>query len=311
MAEQMQTIRKRMKGVESTERITGAMKLVSAAKLRRARAVYDSSKLYMDRLLDSMRRIFADTSYVPGKYLEDGRQRQKRCYVVITSSNGLCGSFNGNVIRAAEDALAAWGGDADHVKMVTIGSKGREYFAHHGAEILMSHDAPADTVTFQETQEISGPLLQRYLEGEIDEIDMIYTAYVNPLRQEVRCRRLLPLDAAVIAGSGHGTGRQQGINSRNVLAEGRPGDGHPLIEYEPSAEAVFDYLVPQYIELMLYSTCIESAACEYAARRTAMESANDNAKEILDKLQLAYNHARQAQITDEIIEIVAGSGAAQ
>lgn len=298
MAEQMQTIRKRMRGVESTERITGAMKLVSAAKLRRARAIYDSSKRYMDRLLDSMRRIFADTSYVPDRYLDDGRPRSKRCCVVITSSNGLCGSFNGNVIRAAEEALAAWGGSADHLKMVTIGSKGREYFAHHGVEILMSHDAPADTVTFQETQAISGPLLSRYLAGDIDEIDMIYTAYVNPLRQEVRQKRLLPLDAAAIAGD-IGDGRAAVERSRS------------LIEYEPSAEAVFDYLVPQYIELMLYSTCIESAACEYAARRTAMESANDNAREILDKLQLAYNHARQAQITDEIIEIVAGSGAAQ
>lgn len=298
MAEQMQTIRKRMRGVESTERITGAMKLVSAAKLRRARAVYDSSKRYMDRLLDSMRRIFADTSYVPDRYLDDGRPRSKRCCVVITSSNGLCGSFNGNVIRAAEEALAAWGGSADHLKMVTIGSKGREYFAHHGVEILMSHDAPADTVTFQETQAISGPLLSRYLAGDIDEIDMIYTAYVNPLRQEVRQKRLLPLDAAAIAGD---------IRDGRAAVE----RGRSLIEYEPSAEAVFDYLVPQYIELMLYSTCIESAACEYAARRTAMESANDNAREILDKLQLAYNHARQAQITDEIIEIVAGSGAAQ
>lgn len=310
MAEQMQTIRKRMKGVESTERITGAMKLVSAAKLRRARAVYDHSRLYMGELLDSMRRIFADTSYVPGKYLEGSRRPEKRCYVVITSSNGLCGSFNGNVIRAAEEALSAWGGDADHVKMVTIGSKGREYFAHHGAEILMSHDAPADTVTFQETQEISGPLIQRYLEGEIDEIDMIYTAYVNPLCQEVRCKRLLPLETEVIAGSGN-TEEEQRVKRRAASPEGKSGGGHPLIEYEPSAEAVFDYLVPQYIELMLYSTCIESAACEYAARRTAMESANDNAREILDKLQLAYNHARQAQITDEIIEIVAGSGASQ
>ncbi len=291
MAEQMQSIRKRMRGVENTERITGAMKLVSAAKLRRARAVYDSSRLYMDRLLDSMGEIFADTSYVPAKYLAGGRRPEKRCYVVVTSSNGLCGSFNGNVIREAEEALAAWGGHEGNVKMVTIGSKGREHFSHHGVEILMSHDAPADTVTFQESRAISSPLIRRYLDGEIDEVDMIYTAYVNPLCQGVRSRRLLPLDADVIAGDGQGR--------------------HPLIEYEPSAEAVFDYLVPQYIELMLYSTCIESAACEYAARRTAMESANDNAREILDQLQLAYNHARQAQITDEIIEIVAGSGASR
>ncbi len=328
MAEQMQAIRKRMRGVESTERITGAMKLVSAAKLRRARSVYDSSKRYMDRLLDSMRQIFADTAYVPDRYLDDGRKRSKRCYVVITSSNGLCGSFNGNVIRAAEEALEAWRSGMDDLKMVTIGSKGREYFAHHGVEILMSHDVPADTVTFQETQAISGPLIRQYLAGDIDEINMIYTAYVNPLQQEVRTKRLLPLDTAAIAGEPAIDGLGQSAAERSQIIDlGVPrmrpaaslpshnsaidGLGLHLIEYEPSAEAVFDYLVPQYIELMLYSTCIESAACEYAARRTAMESANDNAREILDKLQLAYHHARQAQITDEIIEIVAGSGAAQ
>lgn len=304
MAEQIQAIRKRMRGVASTERITGAMKLVSAAKLRRARAVYDSSRLYMDRLLDSMRRIFADTSYVPDRYLAGKRTPEKRCYVVITSSNGLCGSFNGNVIRAAEEALNASGSRPGRVSMVTIGAKGRAYFAHHGVEILMAHDAPADTVTFQESQAISGPLIRRYLDGEIDEIDMVYTTYVNPLCQEVRLKRLLPLDTAVLEGDGCS-------GDRAASPGGKPCGGHPLIEYEPSAEAVFDYLVPQYIELMLYSTCIESAACEYAARRTAMESANDNAREILDQLQLAYNHARQAQITDEIIEVVAGSGAAQ
>ncbi|MFQ9892201.1 MAG: F0F1 ATP synthase subunit gamma [Emergencia sp.] len=151
----------------------------------------------------------------------------------------------------------------------------------------MEHDAPADTVTFEETRNVSQPLMEMYLRGEIDEIDIVYTSYVNTLRQEVVVKKLLPLDIAKL---------EEGTFARPI-------------EYEPSAEEVFTYLIPKYIELMIFSACIESATCEYAARRTAMENANDNAQDMLADLQLAYNHARQADITDEIIEIVAGSQA--
>ena len=196
-------------------------------------------------------------------------------------------AFNRKGIRARGE-LAAYDGGREHVRLVTIGSKGKDYFLHHDVEIIQTHDAPADTVTFSETREISGPLIDMYLAGEIDEIDIVYTAYINTLRQEVTVKRLLPLEIPERK-------EEQKFNMP--------------VEYVPSAAEVFGYLVPKYVELMIFNTCIESATCEYAARRTAMENANDNAKDMLSQLQLAYNHARQAEITDEIIEIVAGSEA--
>lgn len=288
MAEQMQSIQRRIKSIGSTERITNAMKLVSAAKLRKAKNAYESSRLYLGRLLASIQETFADVEDVPLRFLSGSREIKTKGYVLITSSNGLCGSFNGNVIRTMAQKLSEYGEDHSRVKMVTIGSKGKEYFAHHGVEILLEHDAPADTVTFEETKEISRPLMELYLKGEIDEIDIVYTSYINTLRQEVVIKKLLPID----------------------IDREKPAGGYTNpIEYGPSAEEVFSYLVPKYIELMIFNTCIESATCEYAARRTAMENANDNARDMLSDLQLEYNHARQSEITDEIIEIVAGSEA--
>lgn len=285
MADKMQNIQRRIKSIGSTERITNAMKLVSAAKLRKARNVFESTRRYMGTLLASMQRILDDTPDVPDEFLVGSREIKKKCYLLITSSNGLCGSFNGNVIRAMEEELARTGSSVGETKLITVGTKGKEYFAARGAEILIEHDAPADTVTFEETKDVSGPLMEMYLKGEIDEIDIVFTSYINPLRQEVVVRKLLPLNIA------------------------QPEEGNYVrpIEFEPSPVEVFTYLIPKYIELMIFSACIESAACEYAARRTAMENANDNARDMLADLELQFNHARQSAITDEIIEIVAGS----
>ncbi len=289
MAEQMQNIQRRIKSIGSTERITNAMKLVSAAKLRKAKAVFESSRLYLGRILESIQATLEDVEDIPAEYLSGSRQINNKCYILITSSNGLCGSFNANVIRLMSEQLSAYGNDYSHVKLVTIGSKGKDYFAHHGAEILMEHDAPADTVTFEETKEITLPLLEMYQKGEIDEIDIVYTSYINTLHQEVVVKKVLPVDVSK--------------NNEETQRYSR------VVEYEPSAEEVFSYLIPKYIEVLIFSACIESATCEYAARRTAMENANDNARDMLAELKLEYNHARQAEITDEIIEIVAGAEA--
>lgn len=290
MAEQMQSIQRRMKSIHSTERITNAMKLVSAAKLRKSKMAFESAQIYLRDLVMAIRHTFDEEENMPNCFLAGSRELKTKCLVVITSSNGLCGSFNSNVIKATEEELKRSGIERDHVKMATIGSKGKDYFVHRGVEIMLEHNAPADTVTFEESKAISGPLIDAYLKGEIDEINIVYTAYINPLRQEVRVKKLLPID---------------------ILETEEPVKYKHVVSYEPSAEEVFRYMVPKYIELVIFGACIESATCEYAARRTAMESANDNAKEMLEALQLAFNHARQAAITNEIIEVVAGSEANQ
>lgn len=291
MAEHMHDIKRRIKSISSTERITNAMKLVSASKLRKAKAAYENSRGYMSGILENIRGVFEDIEDIPEVFVEGSREVKKRCYVLITSSNGLCGSFNSNVIRTLESELKRDNAGPDDALLVTIGTKGRDYFARRGYRILMAHDAPADTVDYAETKEISEPLIGMYLDGKIDEVKIIYTEYINTLKQEPAALQLLPV-------------KRESIDS---LSEGKK--LNHVIEYSPGPEEVFNYLVPKYLELMVFSVCMESATCEYAARRSAMENANDSARDMLSSLQTKYNHARQAAITDEIIEIVAGSEA--
>ncbi|OLR56088.1 ATP synthase F1 subunit gamma [Hornefia porci] len=285
MAEQMQDIKRRIKSINSTERITNAMKLVSAAKLRRAKAIYEHSKLYLDRIIESIDEAFDNGQKVPKELILGSREMKTSCYVIITSSTGLCGSFNGNVIREAEATIRRKGREA---VLVDIGSKGREYFERRGYDVIIEHDPPADTVDYEEVKKLVRPLFEKYMSGEIDEIVLVYTSYVNTLKQEVVRKRILPVDIS-----------KRSVKSSNIN----------VIEYEPSVNEVFRYLVSKYMEMTLYSAVIESATCEHAARRQAMENANDNASDMLKLLMTEYNRARQSQITNEIIEIVSGSEA--
>ncbi|MDD6043750.1 MAG: ATP synthase F1 subunit gamma [Eubacteriaceae bacterium] len=288
MAEMMQDIKRRIKSVGSTERITNAMKLVSASKLRKAKNSFEHSKTYMGKIFESMADALSQVECVPREYLLGGRETKNVCYVLITSSNGLCGSFNTTVIKALEDKLEEV---SQPVKLVTIGTKGKDYFQRRGLDIVMTHDDPADSISFDEARRIADPLMSMYERGEIDEISIVYTSYINTLRQEPVVQRILPFD-------------EEELYDDNL----RSGIYHEM-EYEPSAEAVFRYMIPKYLEMKIYNAALESATCEHAARRTAMENANDNARDMLSALQVHYNRARQAEITDEIIEIVAGSEA--
>lgn len=285
MAEQMEDIKRRIKSISSTERITNAMKLVSASKLRKTKAAYTKSQMYLNRIIESMAETLENEEELPRELIFGRKEIKTTCYIVLTSSNGLCGSFNSNVIKTMERNLYNHKGN---VKLVTIGSRAKDYFGRRGHEILMDAAAPAESITFEKTRDISKPLSEMYQNGEIDEINVVYTSYVNTLKQEVVTRKLIPLEPSET--SAGATYKKQ-------------------VEYEPSSEDVFNYLIPKYLELVIYSVAIESATCEYAARRSAMETANDNAKDMLDSLQMYYNRARQAEITDEIIEIVAGSEA--
>lgn len=290
MAEQIQDIKRRIKGINSTAHITNAMKLVSAAKLRRAKGVYEHSKLYLNRIIESIDEIFDNVPQIPRDYVLGAREIKKTCYVVITSNTGLCGSFNGNVIRTAEKAIL----ESKHdVTLVNIGSKGKEYFEHRGRNLLMTYDLPTESIDYDKVKEISNPLIEKYMGREIDEIVLIFTSYINTLKQEVVEKHILPVDVE---------GRNNNCSTNKK--------GHTnMIEYEPGIEEVFRYMVGKYVEMTLYNAVIESATCEHAARRQAMENASDNAHDMLMLLQMQYNRARQSQITGEIIEIVSGSEA--
>lgn len=278
-------IKRRIKSVTSTEHITNAMKLVSAAKLRKAKSTFDSTNQYSHYVISSIADIFQDTEDVPEKYLEGTREIVNTCFIVITSGRGLCGSFNTNVIKEAERQIED---DPQRSLIIAIGSKGKEYFEKRGKYIYSEYLMPAEDISFAETRQISKSVIDLYERGVVDRIVIISTAFVNNLEQEVRSIQLLPFKV-------------------NIDEDAVP--IHKEVEYGPSIDAVFNYLVPKYTEMLLYGAIVESATCEHAARRIAMENATDNARDMLGKLSLSYNRARQAAITNEIIEVVSGSEA--
>ena len=260
-SDNMQDIKRRIKSVTSTEHITNAMKLVSAGKLRKAKAIFEKTNENSHYITHTIAEIFNNSKEIPEHYLAGNREIKTTCYIVVTSCRGLCGGFNTNVLKAAQHEIDL---DWEEPLIIAIGDRGKEYF------------------------EMSAPVIDMYNRGEIDEVMLIYTSFISSMEQEVKTVTLLPFEIE---------------SDPDIMKNSKP------VEYEPSVEAVFNYLVPKYVEMMIHAAVVESATCEHAARRTAMENATDNAREMLEQLSLNYNRARQSAITDEIIEIVAGSEA--
>ena len=282
----MQDIKRRIKSVTSTEHITNAMKLVSAGKLRKAKAIFEKTNENSHYITHTIAEIFnSSPDDIPQEYLLGSREIKTTCYIIVTSCRGLCGGFNSNILKEAQREI-----DADWEKPVifAIGSKGKEYFEKRGYEVYDDYLAPPENISFLETRAMSIPIIEMYNKGEIDEVVLIYTSFISSMEQEVKNVTLLPFEIE---------------NDPDIMKHSKQ------VEYEPSVREVFNYLVPKYVEMMIHAAVVESATCEHAARRMAMENATDNAREMLDKLSLNYNRARQAVITDEIIEIVAGSEA--
>lgn len=283
----MRDIKRRIKSVQSMEHITNAMKLVSAAKLRKAKNIFDKTQANFHFITEAIEEVFHNTEDVPAHYLRGNREIKTTAYIVLSSCRGLCGSFNSNVIKYTQSVIDAYPNE-NKPYIVAIGDRTRDYFAKRGHVILADYCLPPEDITFQESHDISRPVIEMYDRGEIDEVCLVYTQFINTLQQKVVEVTLLPFDVSV--------------NPYEHLLQKQ-------VEYEPSAQAVFNYLVPKYVEIMVYSAIVESATCEHAARRMAMESATDNAKDMISDLTLTYNRTRQAAITREISEIVGGAEA--
>lgn len=285
-ANNMQDIKRRIKSITSTEHITNAMKLVSAGKLRKAKAIFEKSNENSHYITHTIAEIFNSSQEdIPQKYLAGNREVKTTCYIVVTSGRGLCGGFNSSVLKEAQREIDS---DWEEPVIYAIGAKGKEYFEKRGYKLQGDYLAPPEDISFLESREIARPIIDMYNSGEIDEVVLIYTSFISSMEQEVKNIVLLPFEVE---------------HDPDIIRDIKQ------IEYEPSVEAVFNYLVPKYVEMMIHAAVVESATCEHAARRMAMENATDNAREMLDQLSLNYNRARQSAITDEIIEIVAGSEA--
>jgi F-type H+-transporting ATPase subunit gamma len=283
LGQNMNDIKRRIKSVTSTRQITKAMELVATAKLKRARTKLDASKPYFNTVLDSITEIISHTKGIKHPYI-DCREAKKTLYIVITGDRGLAGGYNSNVCRLAENEIK----EKSDVMIISIGSKGRDYFRRKGYSVSKSYIGVSETPSLEVTKEISEEIIRLYTNCEIDEVYLIYTEFRSTISYEPVSLKLMPVHIQPVTEN----------------------DEYPVIfRYEPSPEAVLEYLIPKYLNSVIYGACIESSASESGARRIAMENATDNAEEMIDSLQLVYNRARQASITQEITEIVAGADA--
>ncbi|MBS6546370.1 MAG: ATP synthase F1 subunit gamma [Butyricicoccus pullicaecorum] len=278
----MKDIKRRMKSVQSTMQITKAMELVASSKLRHAKERVIKSRPYFQTMYDTMARIALETRDGDSIYTKV-RPVKKSLFIIIAGDRGLAGGYNSNVLKLAAAQMA------DKTPcVVTIGKKAQEYYAKRDFEVLADYPGIAETMQIQDTHDIVDDMLYRFKKGEIDEAYICYTEFVSPMTQEARCKKLLPLSF-----------------DEETAEMGKP---QALTEYDPSPEAVFSAIIPEYLNGVLYGAVVESYASEQSARRMAMESASDNASEMIENLNLSYNRARQSAITQEITEIVAGAG---
>ena len=273
-------IKNRIRSMESTKQITKAMEMVAASKLRRAQAQVTNSRPYFELLFSTINDIVDANSDFSSVYLNK-RPVRKVAYVVIAGDRGLAGGYNSNILK-----LVAAQMDGQDAIVFPIGKKTVDFFRSRKVPMLSEGYAEAEDVSVGDCFTIAKQLCKAYREGSIDEIHVGYTNFVSVLSQTPATLRLLPLL------------REQ---------TGREGDKQSDILYEPGCEEVFDAIVPEYLGGVIYGALCESRAAEQAARRTAMDSATQNADEMIADLSLKFNRARQAAITQEITEIVAGA----
>lgn len=273
-------IKTRIRSMESTKQITKAMEMVAASKLRKAQAQVLSSRPYFEILYDTINQIVETNRDFSSPYLTK-REVKKTAYVVIAGDRGLAGGYNSNILKLVTSELQ--GKDAI---VLPIGKKAVDYFQFRDVPMMTDKYSEAESVSIGECFSIAKQLCRQYLNGELDEIYVAYTNFVSVLSQTPASLRLLPL-----------------LQENMEKKDGAQSD----ILYEPDSETVLAAIVPEYLGGILYGALCESRAAEQAARRTAMDSATSNADEMIGQLSLQFNRARQAAITQEITEIVAGS----
>lgn len=280
-------IRTKIKSVENTRKITKAMEMVAASKMRKAQDRMRASRPYAEKI----RNVAAHLSYAQAEYKHPfliKRDVVKNVgLIVVSSDKGLCGGLNTNVLRLSVNQMKTWESEGKKIAVSAIGNKGFGFMTRVGAEIKSHITGLGDTPHLEKLIGTIKVMLDAYTAGEIDQLYICYTKFINTMKQEPTMQQLLPL-----------SGEQLGSAK-----------GHWDYIYEPEAKPVIDELMMRYIESLIYNAVAENMASEQSARMVAMKSASDNAKNVIGELKLVYNKARQAAITKEISEIVGGAAA--
>lgn len=286
----MREIKRRRSSVQSTQQITKAMKLISTVKLQKARTRAENSKAYFECMYATVTSMLAKAGNIEHPYLQKSDSK-KVGIVVVTSNRGLAGGYNSNIVKL----ITGSGIEKENIRLYTVGHKGAEALERKGYEIVEDFSDVIEEPSYSDAQAISKRLLTDFAAGEIGEIYVAYTFFKNTVSHIPTLTKLLPVDTAAIAEEEKG-----GESSVDKLT---------LMNFEPEEEVAVGLLVPKYMTSILYGAFVEAVASENGARMQAMDSATNNAEEIIEDLALKYNRARQGAITQELTEIIAGAEA--
>lgn len=283
----MRDIRRRIRTVRNIQQITKALKMVATARLQRAQQRAAQSRRYADSIYDLMGRLVSVEDELITHPLLQVREPVNIGVLLITSDRGMAGSYNTNIIRRVTEVIRPY--DKDLVKLITIGKKGRNFFKKRDYNIAADFPMPSSNIPFTEAQEIGRNAIALFKDEQIDILYIVYTRFISAIRQIVTTRQLLPVVPS---------------EAREISVKGD-------CIFEPEPGRLFTVLLPRYVNTHIYQAMLESLASEHGSRMTAMSSATDNAGEMIDRLTLDFNRARQAAITKELSEIVSGANALQ
>lgn len=279
----LREIKTKIDSTKSTSKITKAMQMVYAAKLKRAEAKSKAFLPYMEKMQEVLISVASASSNHP---LLKAREVKRTAYIVITSDRGLAGAYNSNVLRAVSQKIQETHSSPDEYGIIVLGRLGRDYLKRRNFNIIEEVIAVSDQPVYDDIKEVTSHVVQMYADGIFDELYVYYTHYVNAVKQEVTVNKLLPL--------------------MNLVDDNNKVNSY---EFEPSEEEILEILLPQYAESLIYGELLDGKTSEHAARTAAMKNATDNAEDVIHHLTLSYNRARQAGITQEITEIVGGAAA--
>ena len=288
----MRDIKRRKESVQSTGQITKAMKLVSSVKLQKAKIGAEVSKPYFDTMYNTVAGMIAKSGQMSHPFLQKS-QSEVKAVILISSNRGLAGGYNSNVVKLITKDERF---NKDNTVIYAVGTKGRDSLDRAGFKIAGDYSEAMNEPLYSDATSIGKEVLSKFVQGEIGEIYLGYTIFKNTIVQIPTLTKLLPIDAADIASE-----------TEDVSED--PIDRITLMNYEPEPEEALDAIVPKYINSLIYGGLVESHASENGARMQAMDSATNNAEEMISDLSLKYNRARQASITQELTEIIAGASA--
>ena len=286
---QERILRRRIKSVESTKKITRAMELIAATRVVKAQDRANASRPYSDEITSVVLDLVRNGAGSAHPLLRENAEANTAAFIVVTSDRGLCGAYNNTIIRMAERALKEAEAQGRQYSLILIGKKALTYFRFRGYQVDAEFTGVTDQPTYEQARQIAASVIDRYTEGDLASVDIAYTRFHSAGSQEAVVSRFLPLS----------------VDEEEGAEAGATGD----IEYEPSPDGILTEILPRFVESRIYSALLDASASEHAARQRAMKAATDNAGELITKLARIMNRARQDAITTEIMEIVSGAEA--